>query len=298
MQEFDIALSFDTTGSMYSCISTVKARMRDIMRKLQTDIPGIRMAVIAHGDYDTNHTYIIKYENFTDDVNRLCVFVDSAAGTGGGYAPNADEAYELSLHYCRCNLIWRSAAIKVLVMIGDWNPHEKDYFLNKQRIDWHEEIRLLRDMDVKIYAVQCENNCAATVFYQTIASQTFGHHVSLSDIKQIETVLMDICYREKNLMKTFTGTATPTVTETVYKCATETIAVVTSTTSTTQEETEGVYHKSYSNGFVCYKCKVGKPMDEFASTPVTDECRHAPLECLRVKCNEIKLMPRILLHLI
>ena len=55
--------------------------------------------------------------------------------------------------------------------------------------------------DVKIYAVQCENNSKANNFYQTIASQTFGHHVSLADIKQIEKVLMDICYREKMLLK-------------------------------------------------------------------------------------------------
>ena len=54
---------------------------------------------------------------------------------------------------------------------------------------------------MKIYAVQCENNSEANNFYQTIASQTFGHHVSLNDIRQIEKVLMDICYREKMLLK-------------------------------------------------------------------------------------------------
>ena len=35
-------------------------------------------------------------------------------------------------------------------------------------------------------------------------------------------------------------------------------------------------------GFVCYMCKVGKPMNEFPHSPVTDDCRHAALECLRV----------------
>ena len=54
---------------------------------------------------------------------------------------------------------------------------------------------------MKIYAVQCENNSMANNFYQTIASQTFGQHVSLDDIRQIEKVLMDICYREKMLLK-------------------------------------------------------------------------------------------------
>ena len=145
MDDFDIALSFDTTGSMSRCIDTVKSRMRDIMRKLMADIPGIRMAVIAHGDYDTDHTYIIKYENFTSNVDSLCSFVNSARGTGGGHAGNLDEAYELSLNYCRRLLNWRSDSNKVLVMIGDWNPHEWHYFLNKEHIDWRDEIRRLRD---------------------------------------------------------------------------------------------------------------------------------------------------------
>ena len=149
MEDFDIALSFDTTGSMFGCIDTVKSRMRDIMRKLMADIPGIRMAVIAHGDYDTDHTYVIKFENFTDNVERLCRFVSSAEGTGGGMVHlNMDEAYELSLNYCRRHLYWRSSANKVLVMIGDRNPHGPHYHLNKERIDWRQEVCLLRN---KVY---------------------------------------------------------------------------------------------------------------------------------------------------
>lgn len=143
---FDIVLSFDTTGSMEGCLNVVRSKMREMMRKLKSDIPGIRMGVIAHGDYDTDHTYILKHENLTDDVDRLCQFVQNAKGTGGGSAGNFDEAYELALHYTRCKINWRYSSNRVLVMIGDCRPHEYDYFLNKERIDWRKEIVLLRDM--------------------------------------------------------------------------------------------------------------------------------------------------------
>ncbi|XP_053392386.1 uncharacterized protein LOC128555051 [Mercenaria mercenaria] len=196
---FDIVLSFDTTGSMYGCLNAVRDRMREMMRKLKSDIPGIRMGVIAHGDYDTGHTYIIKYENLTDDVERLCRFVQNAQGTGAGFAGNSDEAYELALYYTRCKISWRQNSNRVLVMIGDCRPHERDYFLNKQHIDWTKEILTLRDMNVKINAVQCGYPSYADTFYQKIASATFGHHVSLNDIKKIEEVLMSICYREAGL---------------------------------------------------------------------------------------------------
>ncbi|KAL4235124.1 hypothetical protein ACF0H5_006762 [Mactra antiquata] len=129
---FDIVLSFDTTGSMSSCIGSVKQRMGEIMKKLKKDIPGIRIGVIAHGDYDTDHTYIIEYENLTDNVERLCQFVSSARGTGGGHMGNLDEAYELALQYARQMMNWRANSNRVLVMIGDYRPHEKNYPLNKE----------------------------------------------------------------------------------------------------------------------------------------------------------------------
>lgn len=68
IEKFDIVLSFDTTGSMNACLDAVRHKMRDMLRKLKSDIPGIKLGVIAHGDYDTDHTYIIKYENLTKDV--------------------------------------------------------------------------------------------------------------------------------------------------------------------------------------------------------------------------------------
>ena len=151
MEDFDIALSFDTTGSMRYCIDTVKTRMKEIMKTLKRDIPSVRMAVIAHGDYDTYHTYVIKYTDFTNNVDTLCAFINSAEGTGGGKPHlDNDEAYELSLNYCRCILTWRHAAIRILVLIGDHNPHGPYHKLNRQHIDWKYEIQQLREMVIYI----------------------------------------------------------------------------------------------------------------------------------------------------
>ena len=41
-------------------------------------------------------------------------------------------------------------------------------------------------------------------------------------------------------------------------------------------------HLFYFPGFECYRCKIGKPIDEFPPNTVTEKCKHAPLECLRV----------------
>jgi tRNA U34 5-carboxymethylaminomethyl modifying GTPase MnmE/TrmE len=57
----EICFSFDTTGSMSSCIAQVKGRVQDLIQRFQADIPEIRMAVVAHGDYCDTHTYITKH---------------------------------------------------------------------------------------------------------------------------------------------------------------------------------------------------------------------------------------------
>lgn len=37
----EVAISFDTTGSMYGCLEEVKAKVQDLVQRLQTDIPGM-----------------------------------------------------------------------------------------------------------------------------------------------------------------------------------------------------------------------------------------------------------------
>ena len=57
----EIAFSFDTTGSMYACLGEVRRTLKETITRLQKDIPGIRIAVIAHGDYcDQGSSYVTK----------------------------------------------------------------------------------------------------------------------------------------------------------------------------------------------------------------------------------------------
>ena len=56
----EIVFSFDTTGSMCSCLDEVRGRVQDMVQRLQSDIPGIRIAIFAHGDYCDASRYITK----------------------------------------------------------------------------------------------------------------------------------------------------------------------------------------------------------------------------------------------
>lgn len=135
-----IVFSFDTTGSMSSILDEVRGRLTDMIGRLQADIPGIQIAVFAHGDYcDEREFYVTKHIDFTDNVNDLLQFVSDVGGTGGG---DTDECYELVLRQVQ-GLSWQENSQKSLVLIGDAGPHAPDYPLNVDNINWQQETQSL-----------------------------------------------------------------------------------------------------------------------------------------------------------
>lgn len=109
------------------------------------DIPKIRIGIIAHGDYCDYSNYVISKVDLTDDVKKLCSFVEKVKGkyntfhsnrkaTSGGDAP---EAYELALQTAR-KMDWTEGYSKALVMIGDEVPHCPSY--TKEKINWFDEV--------------------------------------------------------------------------------------------------------------------------------------------------------------
>ena len=46
----EVIFSFDTTGSMYPCLTQVRREVKETVKRLFKDVPDIRVGVIAHGD--------------------------------------------------------------------------------------------------------------------------------------------------------------------------------------------------------------------------------------------------------
>ena len=72
------------------------------------------------------------------EINK---FISEVQETYGGDTP---ECYELVLKTANEQLAWRTDAEKILVLIGDAEPHDKNYYLNKDGIDWRKEIEKLK----------------------------------------------------------------------------------------------------------------------------------------------------------
>lgn len=191
----DIVFSFDTTGSMYPCLSQVRAEIAKTVKQLFKDVPGIRIGIVAHGDYcdaPPRGNYVVKMLDLTKDENEIIKFVQKVEPTGGGDAP---ECYELVLHEAR-RLTWSAGKQKILVMIGDATPHPPNYPDNVKKLDWRNEIALLREAGIHVYGVQALNRYESTSFYKEIAKGSGGLHLNLNQFRQVVDLVMAICYKQ------------------------------------------------------------------------------------------------------
>lgn len=196
-QKVDVVVSFDTTGSMYPCLTQVRRQVEDMVDRLFGHIPNLRIGIIAHGDYcDANSSYVTKVLDLTIKRSDVCSFVRNVGSTYGGDAP---ECYELVLWQAR-SLTWRSDAIKFMVMIGDATPHPPEYDLNTKNLDWKNEAKMLHEqLGVSVYPVHAMysyNSHSARTFWKPLAEMTGSSYITLDQFREIVDTLLAITYHQ------------------------------------------------------------------------------------------------------
>jgi hypothetical protein len=193
MQEsVDVVMSFDSTGSMYPCLTQVRKNLAETVKNLFKNVPNIRIGIIAHGDY-CDGPRAITVLDLTNDKDKIIEFVKEVKATDGGDAP---ECYELALHTAR-SMSWTSGKSKVLVLIGDDVPHGPSYPQNTKRLDWRNELGLLMEANINVYAVQALGRSHATKFYEEVAKKTGGFHLELNQFQHIVDLIKAVCFKQE-----------------------------------------------------------------------------------------------------
>eukprot|EP00117_Sycon_ciliatum_P017077 scpid37354/ scgid5201/ Polyubiquitin; Ubiquitin; Ubiquitin-related len=188
-QVVDVVFSFDTTGSMYSCLAEVRRQVSATVERLLQDIPNIQIGIIAHGDYcDYSSKYVLKLIDLTKETEKIVDFVNNVPSTGGGDCP---ECYEWVLVKAQ-TLSWRPNSAKALVVIGDALPHPAGY--TDQDISWRQELLTLKDMGVKVYGVQALNQTQSIPFYKELARVTGGKYLKFANFSLITDMFLAVCY--------------------------------------------------------------------------------------------------------
>ena len=198
----EIIFSFDTTGSMNPVIESVRQNVTKTIDRLISEIEGIHIGLVAHGDY-CDHPNFYWFLPPTRNVEKLKAFIEKDTSTGGGDAP---ECYEYVLREL-AKYEWK-ASIRILVMIGDQVPHEKGYKVRAKiegfeptlSIHWPDEVTKLREKKVLIFSCHAQpsrygDRDKPTSFYKYISNQTGGFYFTLEELQSFPHYMVSICLK-------------------------------------------------------------------------------------------------------
>ena len=121
----DVVFAIDTTGSMNDDIETLKKTWVPDLQKEMSNYKSIRLGLVCYRDYSDNYNHDglpVKISEFTDSAETFGQNIKAIAikGNEGGDVPEAVyEALYASMNY----FDWRTPAKKVIVLIGDAEPH-------------------------------------------------------------------------------------------------------------------------------------------------------------------------------
>jgi hypothetical protein len=191
-ETIDLAFSFDTTGSMYPCLTQVRKDVASTVKYLFQEIPNIRIAVITHGDYCDGKN-VINMLDFTSNEKVICDFIQKAPATNGG---DGDECYEFVLNQAR-TLSWTSGKNKAMVLIADAEPHAVGYHWEHDhskinKLDWKNEAGLLVEAGISIYPVQALGFRGRSSFYPELARISKTVKLDLEQFSEIRDILVAI----------------------------------------------------------------------------------------------------------
>jgi len=189
----DIVIGFDTTGSMSPVISETRRKIKEVTTRLFTDIPDLRLGIVAFGDYcDMPKDYFQL--NLTNNKNDIIEFINKNHQTGGG---DGDEYYELVIKKVREEFNWNKDAKKIFILIGDAEPHKVGYKYNNitYNIDWKEEATLSIEQGITIYGIQALGYKSSKYFYEEISRKTNGTKLDLAQFQHINQYLQAIIYK-------------------------------------------------------------------------------------------------------
>ena len=116
----DLVFCIDSTGSMKSCIETVRTSTNKIMAELKAKHEDLRVRLVTFGDMKDPKP-IVEWQ-FTTDTAGLQKQIEGINLTGGGDKPEAVYSGLLAA----VNGNWRPGVLKIIVLMGDAPPNDND----------------------------------------------------------------------------------------------------------------------------------------------------------------------------
>ena len=189
----DMVIAFDTTGSMSTYINAVKTHVKELVPKLFSSNPDLRIGIVAFGDYydmESKDNFGNAYQvlGLTNDENKIIKFINEAQNTSGG---DGDEFYELVIKKITEETTWRQGSTKAVLLIADAAPHEVGYsyrnIVRNAQIDWREEAKKASELGIKFDTMTI--NPMYVEWYKKLSAMTNGVSVPFKNSGKTSQVI-------------------------------------------------------------------------------------------------------------
>jgi hypothetical protein len=117
----DVVFVFDATVSMGRCIQQVKHKIANLTKTYKKLVPTCRIGMVAYRDY--GEEFVTKSHPLTFGILSLEEFLSGIQAEGG---EDREEAVEEGLRVAIDEINWNKDSNKIILLIGDAPPHQKD----------------------------------------------------------------------------------------------------------------------------------------------------------------------------
>ena len=189
----DMVIALDTTGSMLAYINAVKTHVKELVPKLFSSNPDLRIGIVAFGDYcdmksKDNFGRAYQVLGLTNDENEIIKFINEAQNTNGG---DGDEFYELVIKKITEETTWRQGSTKAVLLIADAAPHEVGYsyrnIVSNAQIDWREEAKKASELGIKFDTMTIDPMYVE--WYKELSAMTNGVSVPFNNSGKTSQVI-------------------------------------------------------------------------------------------------------------
>jgi hypothetical protein len=172
----DIAFVVDATGSMGDEINYLKDELLDVIEYSKEQNPNIELSTATVFYKDHSDDYVVKYDEFDEDIEVTMNFIRSQKHGGGGDTP---EAVDSALQFAIDGLSWsEEARNRLLFLILDAPPHSDEASKRKMQA----AIKDAAAQGIRIIPVVCSGNDKSNEYLmRSAALATNGTYLFLTD---------------------------------------------------------------------------------------------------------------------
>lgn len=203
----DVEIAIDATGSMTDAIARAADQASQLTTRAGGLLPDIRFAVVAFRD---NHASLGEYQllqPFTSDSSRVKSAIERVKTNphpGAGSAESYNLAFQRS--YSDDRMGWRPSARKIVVVLGDAEPHGagsagvrgcKDQSRDPHGLSTPEELAKMRAAARTLIMVRVHSSelTASLQCYQSIAAGAFIGGAARDEGVNVAAIVVELIER-------------------------------------------------------------------------------------------------------